>query len=57
MTISIHGDVISIRYFRAGGCVVIVETTYSPILVIPGLTRNPVSFQIVQLLDAGSSPA
>ncbi len=27
------------------------------ILVIPGLTRNSVHFQPVQILDAGSSPA
>jgi len=26
-------------------------------LVIPGLTRNPVLFQSITLLDAGSSPA
>jgi hypothetical protein len=45
--------IIFIRHSRAGGCVAIVETTHSPILVIPGLIRNPVSFQIVQLLDAG----
>jgi hypothetical protein len=27
------------------------------IFVIPGLTRNPVLFQTITLLDAGSSPA
>ncbi len=30
------------------------QATHIPILVIPGLTRNPVHFQTVQILDAGS---
>ena len=37
-----------------GGCVTIVKNTYHPIFVIPGLTRNPVSFQADAQLDAGS---
>jgi hypothetical protein len=37
-----------------GGCVTIVKNTHHPIFVIPGLTRNPVSFQADAQLDAGS---
>jgi hypothetical protein len=36
------------------GCVTIVKITHHPIFVIPGLTRNPVFFQPVLTLDAGS---
>jgi hypothetical protein len=34
-------------------CVVIGKTTHIAVFVIPGLTRNPVFFQSVTLLDAG----
>ena len=37
-----------------GDCVVIRKTTYIGVVFIPGLTRNPVLFQSVRLLDAGS---
>jgi hypothetical protein len=35
-------------------CVAIGKTTHIAVFVIPGLTRNPVFFQSVTLLDAGS---
>ncbi len=38
-------------------CVLIGKTTPKAVFVIPGLTRNPVLFQNITLLDAGSSPA
>ncbi len=38
-------------------CVAIGRTTHIGVFVIPGLTRNPVLFQSLTLLDAGSSPA
>ncbi len=38
-------------------CVAICRTTHIGVFVIPGLTRNPVLFQSLTLLDAGSSPA
>jgi hypothetical protein len=38
-------------------CVVIDRTLHIAVFVIPGLTRNPVLFHSVTLLDAGSSPA
>jgi hypothetical protein len=37
-----------------GDCVANVKTTHQPIFVIPGSTRNPVLFQTVLTLDAGS---
>ncbi len=40
--------------FPLRGCVIIVKTAHHPIFVIPGLTRNPVLFQTVLTLDAGS---
>ena len=39
------------------GCVMIGKIMRIGIFVIPGLTRNPVYFHSVVLLDAGSSPA
>ncbi len=36
------------------GCVIIDKTMHHPLFVIPGLTRNPVLFQTVLTLDAGS---
>jgi len=54
INISMRGGVISARHSRAGDYVTIVKTTDNPIFVIPGLTRNPVSFQAVARLDAGS---
>ena len=42
---------------RAAACVVIEKIAHIGLVVIPGLTRNPVLFQIITLLDAGSSPA
>jgi len=33
------------------------KISYIGVLVMPGLTRNPFSFQIVKLLDTGSDPA
>ena len=38
-------------------CVAISKTSLIGVFVIPGLTRNPVHFRRVALLDAGSSPA
>jgi hypothetical protein len=35
-------------------CIAIGKTTHIAVFVIPGLTRNPVFFQSVTLLDAGS---
>ena len=40
---------------RVADCVVIVRTLHIQVYVIPGLTRNPVLFRRVTLLDAGSS--
>jgi hypothetical protein len=48
---------IEVRHSRGRDCVAIGKTTHTGIYVIPGLTRNPVFFQSVTLLDAGSSPA
>ena len=45
---------------RSTDCVTIIDFAfYTQIgqFVIPGLIRNPVLFQSVTLLDAGSSPA
>jgi hypothetical protein len=39
---------------RLRGCVTIGKATQTYVFVIPGLTRNPVFFQIVVFLDAGS---
>jgi hypothetical protein len=36
------------------GCVTIGKTTHIGVFVIPGLTRNPLFFQSITLLDAGS---
>jgi hypothetical protein len=44
-------------YSRVADCVAIDETMHFRVFVIPGLTRNPVSFQRLTFLDAGSSPA
>jgi hypothetical protein len=38
-------------------CVAIDKNLHIAVFVIPGLTRNPVLFQSMALLDAGSSPA
>jgi len=38
-------------------CVAIDKTTHISLIVIPGLTRNPVLIQWLTILDAGSSPA
>jgi hypothetical protein len=43
--------------FRFPDCVAIGRTTHIGVFVIPGLIRNPVLFQSLTLLDAGSSPA
>jgi hypothetical protein len=37
--------------------VAIVKTPRIRVFVIPGLTRNPVLFEGIMFLDAGSSPA
>jgi hypothetical protein len=42
---------------RHGDCVAISNTYHFTALVIPGLTRNPLLYQSITLLDAGSSPA
>jgi hypothetical protein len=42
---------------RHGDCVAIGNTNSITVFVIPGLTRNPLLYQSVTLLDAGSSPA
>jgi hypothetical protein len=54
INVSIFGGTISMRHSRGAECVAIVKTTPNPIFVIPGLTRNPVSFQSFSPLDAGS---
>jgi hypothetical protein len=36
------------------GCVTFSKTRHSSVFVIPGLTRNPLFFQSITLLDAGS---
>jgi hypothetical protein len=38
-------------------CVVIDKNSHNGLFAIPGLTRNPVLFQGITILDAGSSPA
>ena len=54
--IGIGGD-FSFYHSRKRDCVENGRTTPKGVFVIPGLTRNPVLFQIAMLLDAGSSPA
>jgi hypothetical protein len=49
--------IFSTRHSGVVECVVIVKTPHIRVFVIPGLTRNPVLFRSVTLLDAGSSPA
>ena len=34
-----------------------IQTTHFCVFVIPGLTRNPLLFHSMTLLDAGSGPA
>ena len=40
---------------KLGGSVITDKTTHIAFLVIPGLTRNPLCFQIFKLLDAPAS--
>jgi hypothetical protein len=42
---------------RLRECVTFARTLYMHFFVIPGLSRNPVLFQRVIQLDAGSGPA
>jgi hypothetical protein len=48
---------LSDRHSSAADCVAIVKTKRIAVFVIPGLTRNPVLFERLGLLDTGSSPA
>ena len=50
-------DPLSFLDSRLRGCVIIDRTRPNSVFVIPGLIRNPVLYQSITLLDAGSSPA
>jgi len=44
-------------HFREADCVAVEKKDIYCCFVIPGLIRNPVQFQGLTFLDAGSSPA